>query len=64
MIQNKLDTPDCKNGFILDGFPRTITQAEKVEKLFISKLNLSPIGKFKGILMFIPLTACVQTIPT
>lgn len=34
MIKEVLTSDECKNGFILDGFPRTTVQAEALDKLF------------------------------
>lgn len=33
IIKDRLDNEDCKKGFILDGFPRTIPQAEALEAM-------------------------------
>ncbi|OGO87617.1 MAG: adenylate kinase [Clostridiales bacterium GWF2_36_10] len=35
IIKDRLSESDCKNGFILDGFPRTIPQAEALDALGI-----------------------------
>lgn len=32
VMSDRLSNEDCKNGFILDGFPRTLAQAEALEK--------------------------------
>lgn len=32
MVRERIEDDDCKNGFILDGFPRTIVQAEKLDE--------------------------------
>ena len=37
MISNKLDTNKDANGFIFDGFPRTVAQAEALDQLLTSK---------------------------
>ncbi|HHI94372.1 MAG TPA: adenylate kinase [Gammaproteobacteria bacterium] len=40
IMKSRLQEPDCKNGFLLDGFPRTIPQAEALKTL-LSDLGLA-----------------------
>src|SRR3981189_3702253 len=37
IISDRLDQPDMKNGFILDGFPRTVPQAAGPDELLKKK---------------------------
>ncbi|HVN95213.1 MAG TPA: adenylate kinase, partial [Syntrophorhabdaceae bacterium] len=39
IMEVRLKEPDCAKGFLLDGFPRTIPQAEALKKL-LQKLNI------------------------
>ncbi|MBP5530590.1 MAG: adenylate kinase [Lentisphaeria bacterium] len=40
MVRRRIAEPDCKRGFILDGFPRTIRQADLLEDA-VSELDIS-----------------------
>lgn len=40
IVAERIDQPDCANGFILDGYPRTLAQADAVEAM-LAQRNLS-----------------------
>ncbi|GJM01578.1 MAG: adenylate kinase [Rhodomicrobium sp.] len=48
IISDRIEEPDCQNGFILDGFPRTLPQASALEQLLNAKgKNLDAVFELK-----------------
>lgn len=48
IVADRIEEPDAKGGFILDGFPRTVAQAEALSTMLAGKdMNLSAVIEFK-----------------
>lgn len=49
LIMDRFKQPDCENGYVLDGFPRTIPQAEALDAALTAKgeaVDLQSMLKF------------------
>jgi adenylate kinase len=48
IVSDRIDKPDARKGFILDGFPRTVPQAEALDRLLAEKgLRLDAVIELK-----------------
>lgn len=50
LIENRIQEKDCENGYILDGFPRTIIQAQKYDEM------LEKLGRDIGVVINIDIS--------
>jgi adenylate kinase len=49
MIADRVSKPDCMNGYLLDGFPRTMGQAKELEKMTDIDLVLNIVVDFEDL---------------
>jgi adenylate kinase len=48
IVADRIEKPDARNGFILDGFPRTVPQAEALDKMLAKKdMRLDAVVEIK-----------------
>ena len=48
IVSDRIDQPDAKKGFILDGFPRTVPQAEALDRMLAEKgIRLDAVVELK-----------------
>jgi adenylate kinase len=48
MIAERIVRPDCRNGFVLDGFPRTLPQAQALDEMLAARrLALDDVIEFQ-----------------
>ena len=52
IIQERIKNPDCDNGFLLDGFPRTVEQAKKLDEMLQEEWeDVGASAAIRGVLM-------------
>ena len=48
LVEERIEQPDCENGFILDGYPRTVSQAKLLAELLVRPADSARGGTFES----------------